>query len=670
MAQIQQPASGGRVLIRSRGKKKKPGPPPVDPTKYEHFGDLLGEKETDCIRLAFHNINGLNPTIPLEVHRLRERLQSLEIDLFGAAEVNTFWPAIPPSCRPAELFRSENSLRHIAVLNSHAQALSHRPQTQYGGCMLLGFDKIADRVSAKGQDETGMGRWCWFLFKGKDGHAVRIYSAYRPCYSAPSSATHDRSGTVYNQHRCFLSTQNDNTCPREAFTRDLQAELETRLAHNEKLVVMLDANEDVRAGPIHTMFTDLGLRDAVLSRHSSLPAPGTSLTGSRPIDGIFVSEGLDILKATWQGIDSSASDHRMGILELTCSSLLGENLLDIVRPSARRLSTQNPQAKQQYTRLLSAHLENHLVLPELHDLYGHLGTRLTEPQQTRLTQLDKVRLEGMQYAEKRCRKLRMGAIDFSPYVNDLYDRKQLHRLIWQKKQGHIRSSRRIRRLAYKLKIKRPLSISLEQAAHNFHLADQAYRTVKQSASVHRSEFLSDRKDDPSLSSQARKAARQQLQIEYIRRDAQHFKRLKGMNQGGAIKEVEAPLPPPSTDYVKITDKDSIEAAIAECIAARYRLTENTPMMQDTMRVELGLMGECKKAQDILLGTYAPSEELDPLTQAFLSILNSVDFTHPISTMVTAQDFTNYWRKAREKTSSSISGLHFGHWKSAASNPLC
>ena len=39
----------------------------------------------------------------------------------------------------------------------------------------------------------------------------------------------------------------------------------------------------------------------------------------------------------------------------------------------------------------------------------------------------------------------------------------------------------------------------------------------------------------------------------------------------------------------------------------------------------------------------------------------------VSSLVTAEDFKNHWRKAKEKTSSSTSGLHFGHCKSASKN---
>ena len=37
----------------------------------------------------------------------------------------------------------------------------------------------------------------------------------------------------------------------------------------------------------------------------------------------------------------------------------------------------------------------------------------------------------------------------------------------------------------------------------------------------------------------------------------------------------------------------------------------------------------------------------------------------VEILITLQDFQWYWKGCREKTSSSISGLHFGHWKAAA-----
>ena len=58
---------------------------------------------------------------------------------------------------------------------------------------------------------------------------------------------------------------------------------------------------------------------------------------------------------------------------------------------------------------------------------------------------------------------------------------------------------------------------------------------------------------------------------------------------------------------------------------------------------------------------------DTEIKEFLEMLAIPKFRRHISSKIKTEDFQNYWRKANEKTSSSLSGLHFGHYKSAAEN---
>ena len=75
---------------------------------------------------------------------------------------------------------------------------------------------------------------------------------------------------------------------------------------------------------------------------------------------------------------------------------------------------------------------------------------------------------------------------------------------------------------------------------------------------------------------------------------------------------------------------------------------------------------------MLLGTY-DNENLDPGTKLLIRHLRVTDeiLNQPqLPNKITATDFKEYWRKVKEKTSSSPSGRHFGHWKSIAkSNDL-
>jgi len=52
---------------------------------------------------------------------------------------------------------------------------------------------------------------------------------------------------------------------------------------------------------------------------------------------------------------------------------------------------------------------------------------------------------------------------------------------------------------------------------------------------------------------------------------------------------------------------------------------------------------------LLPGTFKVMEDLPP----------------PVSKSLSRKDYKRYWKKAKERTSSSFSSLHFGHWKVAA-----
>ena len=51
--------------------------------------------------------------------------------------------------------------------------------------------------------------------------------------------------------------------------------------------------------------------------------------------------------------------------------------------------------------------------------------------------------------------------------------------------------------------------------------------------------------------------------------------------------------------------------------------------------------------------------------ASLQVTSPIDKDDRISPMVTREDYQKYWKPSKEKTSSSYSGLHFGHWKAAS-----
>ena len=120
--------------------------------------------------------------------------------------------------------------------------------------------------------------------------------------------------TVYEQHlRHFRREKQFDAEPRQQFIIDLEKQLQQWLAEGDKLIVALDANEDVRTGDIYDMFTRLGLVDTILEKHSEYSPPATYDRNRqrRPIDAIFASPELQIMRAGYGAVGNGCkSSHQ------------------------------------------------------------------------------------------------------------------------------------------------------------------------------------------------------------------------------------------------------------------------------------------------------------------------------------------------------------------------
>jgi len=81
------------------------------------------------------------------------------------------------------------------------------------------------------------------------------------------------------------------------------------------------------------------------------------------------------------------------------------------------------------------------------------------------------------------------------------------------------------------------------------------------------------------------------------------------------------------------------------------------------------LGDADAAKQILEGTFECPEEMDEGSKIFIKNMKARwdALKQTASVLVAAEDFKNCWKKAKESTSSSMSGLHFGHHKSATKN---
>ena len=117
-------------------------------------------------------------------------------------------------------------------------------------------------------------------------------------------------------------------------------------------MLFLDANEDMTNGYMQHMLSaeDLGMWEAVLSSHPTLPKTATYMKGNKlgknPIDGVWLTDDIPSIASGWLAFHKCPGDHHIAMVDIDSRVLLGDDLLCIVRPQARRLSCRNPTRKE------------------------------------------------------------------------------------------------------------------------------------------------------------------------------------------------------------------------------------------------------------------------------------------------------------------------------------
>jgi len=236
------------------------------------------------------------------------------------------------------------------------------------------------------------------------------------------------SGTVYHQHREYWVTKRHSlVCPRVKFREDLLAQLRQWREEGDKLVVCLDANEDIYKKSIGRALTDidgLAMQEVVGAFTGSDIGP-TYFRGSKPIDAVWATTDVQVVGASIMPAGFGVGDHRLFVIDLLGSSLLGHAPKKIVRPQARRLNCKLAKSVEKYTTRLEQKILKHRLIERTGRVYTS-GVSGAEAKQ----QLDVIDRESKNYmtnAEEKCRTIKSGCIPFSPESAKWIRRCQVYR---------------------------------------------------------------------------------------------------------------------------------------------------------------------------------------------------------------------------------------------------
>jgi hypothetical protein len=126
-----------------------------------------------------------------------------------------------------------------------------------------------------------------------------VLSGYRP-----NPDSNDRPGTVFSQQERHLRSKHDDRDPQRTFIKDLEVQLDLWMTAGNLIIIGLDANDNVRTGPVSAMLRSKGLVEVHSAQHPQLPPRATCNKNTQdiPVDGIWASPSLECSSAGYLGL--------------------------------------------------------------------------------------------------------------------------------------------------------------------------------------------------------------------------------------------------------------------------------------------------------------------------------------------------------------------------------
>ncbi len=114
-----------------------------------------------------------------------------------------------------------------------------------------------------------------------------------------------------------------------------------------------------------------------------------------------------------------------------------------------------------------------------------------------------------------------------------------------------------------------------------------------------------------------------------------------------------------------SNQDTEEQTIfSEIHKKRYTLAGEAPIYNRELFQDFGYTANTPASQAILDGMYIPPLNSDTATRELFAEIVDIQSTVPansVSFVITPEQWKKYWQVINEETSSSESGIHFGHY---------
>ncbi len=551
-----------------------------------------------------------------------------------------------------------------------------RSKHQQGGTSIVVRSEFAQYAKKGHEDFRKLGRWCSYVFFATPHHRFRLVVAYNVGNGRPKGLK-----TIYQQQIRYIQNNGTIKCgPKALFRRDFVRQCAKWRKDGDRLLIVMDANEHTMDGPLRRMLENagVGLREFSHDWWGRSP-PHTYVNGRIPIDSGFASEDVEVVNLCMLPFYQSVGDHRNWIIDITTRSMLGEYLNKIVHPVSRRLVNSNHNSVTRYNAIVDEQFTRHRI-PERMDAVDNLtricGGGPNVPPWLRAMiiklykQMDEIRI----HAEKKCRKILRPVADFSPEIQHWYDKIHAYLALIRLRSGdHPKMNRcNTMRFAKRKLIDSPEALTDEELQDGLRIARIRASDLRHQAKglrkTHMRNMLIDAHDKGDL--ERAKGIKQKIEREHSSRMWYLIKKTVKDPRAPPVLKVQRLI---DGEVIEYSEKDEVEAAIQSECEVRFTLAHSAPIMKHLLGHKLRYLSDHELATSIVTGEYDIPEELDPATRLILEEIGKMGMKiingEGKEIIITPEDFTKFWKRVSEFTSSSPSGLHYGHYKASCKSEL-
>ncbi len=246
---------------------------------------------------------------------------------------------------------------------------------QEGGTSLLAFRTVTEYLDHHqlGKDKTGLGQWSVMTFKGDNGFQTRVVCGYNPCYNRNLY-----SSTSYQQHRgYFIRQQKELNCPWTKFCEDLVSQLLRWQQDGDKLIVCLDAKEDIFCKSIKKALKDINelAMKEVVGDFTHQRVGATFFRGSKPFNGMWATSDILISNTCIMPAGYGIRDHRLIVIDFCAQDIIGSQPPCVVRATSFHLNTRISQVATEYERILEEKVIEHRLIEQVGKAYTSSRSR-------------------------------------------------------------------------------------------------------------------------------------------------------------------------------------------------------------------------------------------------------------------------------------------------------